>query len=62
MKQITFTYHNSIPVSLLISRDDIKIRLQSLDLSSLWFILQSLVKRLNDLYSAGKGNIITNEF
>lgn len=50
-KQLTFTYHNQTPVSLLISKDDLKIRLQSATLSSLWFVTHSLVSRLLELYT-----------
>lgn len=51
-KQLTFNYHNQVPVSIIISKDDLKIRLQSPDFSSLWFILKALIKRLTDLYGS----------
>ena len=43
-------YHNRVPVGLLISKDDVKIRLQSSDFASLWYILKELIKRLNDVF------------
>ncbi|TNV72525.1 hypothetical protein FGO68_gene9026 [Halteria grandinella] len=49
-KQLTFTYHNQTPVTLIISKDDTKLRLQSPDFASLWYLCQSLVSRLFDLF------------
>jgi Bardet-Biedl syndrome 9 protein len=51
---MTFMYHNKIPVSMLISKDDLKVRIQSPDFSSLWYVLTELVRRVSDLYSSGK--------
>ena len=46
---MTFTYHNQVPVSLILSKDDLKLRLQSPDFSSLWFLLKALTTRLHEL-------------
>ena len=54
-KQITFIYHNQTPVSILISKDDLKVRLQSPDFSSIWFIINEVTKRLLDLYGHNAG-------
>lgn len=56
-KQVSFIYHNQMPVSLLISKDDIKIRLQSPEFNAIWYIMQEMIRRLQDIYahdSSGK--------
>eukprot|EP00347_Sterkiella_histriomuscorum_P008020 403346677 len=53
-KQITFLYHNIVPVSLLVSKDDLKIRIQSPDFCSIWYVTNELIKRLNELLNKGK--------
>jgi Bardet-Biedl syndrome 9 protein len=58
-KQLTFNYHNKVPVSIIISKDDQKIRLQSPDFASLWFILKVMTARLNELYGGSDGFEIT---
>lgn len=57
-KQITFTYHTGAPITLIVSKDDMKVRVQgyTADFSTVWFIYDALTKRLFDLYSGS--NII----
>lgn len=52
-KQMTFVYHNQVPVSVLISKDDVKIRIQSPVFEGLWFIVKELLKRLLEIYGDG---------
>ena len=54
-KQLTFTYHNGVPVYILISKDDVKVRVQSPELPATWFVVDGLIKRLMELYCTGKG-------
>lgn len=57
-KQMCFIYHNKQIVSLLVSKDDLKIRIQSQNFSSLWFIMNEMVKRLQVLYGSGKSLLV----
>ena len=52
-KQMFFHYHNQQSVSFLISKDDLKVRIQSTHFSSLWFIMNELSTRLHNLYGSG---------
>lgn len=54
---MTFVYHNQIPVSLLISKDEVKIRVQSQDFAALWFITKELCRRLHDLFGSGESGL-----
>jgi hypothetical protein len=54
---MTFILHNQIPVSLLISKDEVKVRIQSPDFSALWLITKEMVKRLEEVYGEGENGI-----
>lgn len=50
-KLISFIYHNKVPVSFLVSKDDLKLRLQCPDFASVWFVLSETVRRLHALFA-----------
>lgn len=52
-KRMTFVYHSRTPVFVLVSKDDMKVKIQSSDFPSLWFILKELTKRLQDVFAGG---------
>jgi hypothetical protein len=52
-KRITFLYHSNVPVFVLVSKDDLKVKIQSSDFPSLWFILKQMIQRLEDVFAGG---------
>jgi Bardet-Biedl syndrome 9 protein len=52
---LSFRYHNGSEVTILLSKNAGKYRIQSHSFQSLWFMLYDLIHRLNAFYSKDEG-------
>ena len=42
-RSVSFTYHNGVVVSVILSKDEKKVRIQSNDISHLWIIFKEFM-------------------